>query len=204
VIHNEWKPAGNESAHALPEPLRALVPYLTIGVLAMLLGAAGAIRTLDWQALVAASAVAGAAAQGWTWIRREHLRVAADAWIGHHAGAVPAAGVLSERMQTLMGAKHRAMVAGGLRRVVSDAGRPYRYSARVPVDAVAVRRCEPQLLRLAELLADPRGPVTPRVVVLAEQLLTDTGSPVYRHTTPLGGSLDERLRQTLFELERTL
>jgi hypothetical protein len=95
------------------------------------------------------------------------------------------------------------MVAGSLRRVVFEAGAPYRHSARVPVDAVSVRRCKPQLLRLAELLADPRERVTPRAVVLAEELITNPGSPVYRHTTAVAGSLDECLRQTLFELERS-
>jgi hypothetical protein len=205
VIHNHWNTAGSELPNGLPDPLRAIAPYLTIGLLAALLGAAGVIRTLDWEALVAASAFAGSAALGSTWLRREHVRVAADAWIAHHAGSAPAASVLDQRAATLTGARHRAMVAGSLRRVVSEAGSPsYRRSARVPVDAVAVRHCEPQLLRLAGLLADPRTPVTPRAVVLAEELITDPGSPVYRHTTQLGCSLGERLRQTLFELERSL
>jgi hypothetical protein len=203
VIHNAWRISQDEPAGGPPNPLRTLVPYLAIGLLAALLGVANAIRILDSEALVAASALAGSAAVIWSWARREHLHAAADAWIGHQAGVAPPANVLRDRAATLIGTRHRAMVAGSLRRIVSEAGAPYRRSARLPVDAIAVRRCRPQLLRLANLLVEPHGPATARAVVLAEELITDPGSPVYRHTTPAAGSLDERLRQTLFELERS-
>jgi hypothetical protein len=191
----------SEPESGLPRPSHAFIPYLTIGGLAALVGSAGAINAREWTAIVGASLAGGLGALAWSGIQRARLSQAADAWIAHGAGTPPPAGVVRERSAALVGARHRRTIASSLRRVVLEAAEPYLRSARVPVNAASVRASSPQLLRTADVLADTSRPVSARAVVLAGELITDPGSPVYRHNA--AAALQERLRQTLFELERS-
>lgn len=187
----------------LPRPLHSVLPYLAIGGLAGVLGASGALRATAWTAVLIASLAGGTGALAWAWIRRRQLSVCADAWLTHERGHRPSPGVLRDRTHTLLAPRHRRMVAGSLRRVACEPERSSGPSARVPLDLSAVRACQPQLVRAAADLEDVSQPVSARAVVLAEELITDPGSPIYRHAHSGAQALEERLRQTLFELERS-
>ena len=60
-----------------------------------------------------------------------------------------------------------------------------------PVDRSAVRACRSQLLELAALLCDSGHEVTPRGVLLSEQLLVDPSSPLFGRRDP--GHLLQRI-----------
>src|SRR5690242_13790931 len=165
----------------VPEPLRAVGPYAVIAALTAALGAAGFIGFRVWSALFAAAIVAGTGAGLWAQARRRQRFRAADAWIAHGRGSRPAEDVLRERSAILVDPHHRRMLAQSLRRTVADATGEHRgRSARVPLDRVVVRACAPDLLGVADVLGDRLRAVTPRAVVLAEELITDPGSPIYR------------------------
>lgn len=187
----------------LPHPLQSVLPYLTIGGLAGALGASGELRTTVWTAVLMASIVGGIGALAWSCIRRERLYSATDDWIAHRRGALPSPAVLRERSAMLTAAGHREMIARSLRRIVSQAEAPRRHSAQLPLDAAAVRSGAPGLLRVASEIASAGQQISARAVVLSEELITDPGSPVYRHASSTAAALDERLRQILFELERS-
>ncbi len=187
----------------LPHPLQSVLPYLTIGGLAGALGASGALRATAWTAVLIASIAGGMGALAWSWIRRKQLSAHADAWLTHERGRRPSPEVLRDRTHTLLAPRHRRMVAGSLRRVACEPEGASGLSARVPLDIPAVRACQPQLVRAAADLEDVSQPVSARAVGLAEELITDPGSPIYRHAHSGAPALEERLRQTLFELERS-
>jgi len=140
----------------------------------------------------------------WTSIVTHRRRGQADAWLAHPAGEGPGSDVLARRSRQLVAAHHRRMVGASLRLLAEEPARPRGRSARVPVDTAAVHSCAGLLTRAAGALEDVSRPVSPRAVALAQELITDPGSPVYLCTTPSPAALEERLRQTLFELERSL
>jgi hypothetical protein len=104
----------------------------------------------------------------------------------------------------LVGRRHRRGIAHSLRRAVADARRPAGQTARVPVEPAIARASADDVHRVADVLADRLRAVTPRAVALAEELITDPGSPVYRNGTSTVRALEERLRVILFELEGSL
>ena len=53
-----------------------------------------------------------------------------------------------------------------------------------PLDRVAVRGSRPQLLALAGRLYDTSQTVTPRGVLLVDDLLVDGNGPLYGHSNP--------------------
>lgn len=53
-----------------------------------------------------------------------------------------------------------------------------------PLDRGSVRECRPQMLELAALLCDFDHVVTPRGVLLVQQLLADSSGPLYGHDNP--------------------
>lgn len=84
------------------------------------------------------------------------------------------------RAAQLTGARERAHVAGALRRVVRDAGRPAPHlSAAIPVNARAVTAAGQSLLGIAELL-DGEQPVGAAGIARLRRLLSDGGGPLYR------------------------
>ena len=94
------------------------------------------------------------------------------------------------------------MLAATFRRIAASADGPLRPSAAVPLDRAAVRVERDRLARLAAALADVGSPVSARGVALAQALVTDPASPLYRSLAPRADALHGKLTQTLFELER--
>jgi hypothetical protein len=75
-------------------------------------------------------------------------------------------------------------------------------SARVPLDRRAIVAEAALIGRLAGRLADVESPVGARGVALAELLVTDCASPLYRGGGRRDDELHRRLTQILFEIER--
>lgn len=74
----------------------------------------------------------------------------------------------------------RALVATGLERVVASVDKPNGpLSAAIPVRRRAVRNARVDLMTLADDLRRTAAP-NPRGVAMAERLITDPGSPLYR------------------------
>jgi hypothetical protein len=67
-----------------------------------------------------------------------------------------------------------------------------------PLDRVAVRECRPQLLALAGRLYDQSQPVTPRGVLLVDELLVDGSGPLYGSGSP------KRLAEAVEHVHRIL
>jgi hypothetical protein len=71
----------------------------------------------------------------------------------------------------------------------------------VPLDRTAVVAESALLRQLARRLGDVEAPVAARGVALAELLVTDCASPLYRGGAPGSDELHRRLTQILFEIE---
>jgi len=189
-------------AHAaLPSPLRAAAPYAVILAATAIAAAAGLISGRPAVALASAGTAAAALAALWAWFRRARLRELADRFIATGSGAPPAAAVAARRTELTSTRERR-----GLARSMSDAvtiarSRP-SMSARVPLDRRAVVAESALLRQLAHRLDDVEAPVAARGVALAELLVTDCASPLYRGTAPGSDELHRRLTQILFEMER--
>jgi hypothetical protein len=184
--------------HGLPQPGRAVLPYAAI-VAAAPAFVAGHALGLRAGVAVAGSAIAAAAGAAlWSMTARMQLRDRADRYIATGAGDPPAAAVLVERRAELVGGRERRMLAATLRRAVAAADRPPVRSARVPLDAAAVRAERAQIERLAALLSATDVSVSARAVARTSLLVTDATSPLYGRR---GDELHRRLVQTLFDLE---
>jgi hypothetical protein len=187
------------SDQGLPRPGRAILPYAAV------LAAAPAFvagQALSLRAGIATAGSALAAAAGaWVWsvVARAQQRDRADRFIANGAGHAPSPAVLAERRAELVSGRERRMLATTLRRVVASVDRPPVRSARVPLDAAAVRAERAQIERLAATLSATDVPVTARGVARTSLLLTDAMSPLYHRG---GEELHRRLIQTLFEIER--
>jgi len=187
--------------HGLPRPGRAVLPYAAVLAAAPAF-VGGHALSLRAGAVTAGSALA-AAAGAWTWsiVARAQLRDRADRFIATGAGEAPAAAVLAERRAELVGRKERRMLAATLRRAVASAEKPPVRSARVPLDAAAVRAERAQIERLAAALSATDVPISARGVARTSLLITDAMSPLYGRG---GDELHRRLVQTLFELDEGL
>jgi hypothetical protein len=189
-------------AGALPSPLRSAAPYAVILAATPLMAAGGAF-TREWAwALAAAAALAGAGAGVWGWMQRVMLCDLVDRWIATGAGAPPPDAVVTQRREELGSERERRMLATSLRRLVAAAQAPPSVSARVPADRRMVTAEAALIERLAAHLADVNTPVEARSVALVHMLVSDVGSPLYRHGQPGGDDLHRRLTQVLFEIER--
>jgi hypothetical protein len=83
------------------------------------------------------------------------------------------------RTNELCSDEHRRAVAESVIQVVKASETRYLPSAS-PLNRVAAREQLPLLLRIAAVLADTQHRVTPRGVLLVEQLLTGSKSPLYQ------------------------
>jgi hypothetical protein len=98
------------------------------------------------------------------------------------AGESPAAdAVLERRSLQLLSRRRRRQAAQGLARAWSERSRRAGFSAAIPVDTAAVTVARPALEQLAAALRS-RRPVQPRGVALAQALLSDPESALYRPT----------------------
>ncbi len=181
----------------------AALPYGVLGALAAALGGLGVLTARAAAAGGIAACIGAAGAAAASLMRRQSRLWAADVWLAHGAGPRPADDVLRQRAAGLVASRHRRLLAGTLRRFVQDAEHPDPVSSRMRLDRVAVRACAHLLERAAAELGATGRPVTPRAVALAEELVTSPGSPLYRQRAPGTRALKERLRQLVFELERT-
>ena len=90
---------------------------------------------------------------------------------------------LAWRIAELVSEENRTSLARSLTDVVQAADERLLPTAS-PLDRPAVRECRPQLLALAARLYDQALTVTPRGVLLTEQLLVDGSGPLYGHGDP--------------------
>jgi hypothetical protein len=183
----------------LPRPGRAVLPYAAILAAAPAFVAGHALRPGAGVATAAAALAGAAGAWAWSLVARTQLRDRADRFIATGAGRAPGPAVLAERRAELVAHAERRMLAATLRRVVASADRPPVRSARVPVDAAAVRAERAHIERLAAVLAATDVPLPARAVARASLLVTDAASPLYGRG---GDQLHRHLAQTLFEIER--
>jgi len=189
-------------AHAaLPSPVRAAAPYAVILAVTAIAAAAGVISGRPAKAILLAGAAAAVVAALWGWFQRALLRELADRFIATGFGAPPVEAVIARRAE-LTGPRERRGLARSMSEAVEVAKAPPAMSARVPLDRRAVVAESELLRRLAGRLADVDSPVAARGVALAELLVTDCASPLYRRGAPEGDELHRRLTQILFEMER--
>jgi hypothetical protein len=85
---------------------------------------------------------------------------------------------LAWRALELTSVDHRLAVSRDLTNAVHEAD-GNRLPGASPLNRVAVRSARSQLLALASRLADIETPVLPRGVLLADQLVSDSRSPLY-------------------------
>jgi hypothetical protein len=90
---------------------------------------------------------------------------------------------LAWRTAELVGEENRVTLGRSLTDVVHASDERLLPSAS-PIDRAAVRECRPQLLDLAARLFDLERSITPRGVLLAQQLLEDGSGPLYGHGEP--------------------
>ncbi|HKV68164.1 MAG TPA: hypothetical protein VJN72_08735, partial [Gaiellales bacterium] len=119
------------------------------------------------------------------------------------SGAPPAEAVVARRAE-LISTRERRGLARSMSEAVAVAKAPPGMTARVPLDRSAVVAESVLLRQLANRLDDVESPVAARGVALAELLVTDCGSPLYRGAEPGSDELHRRLTQILFEIERAV
>lgn len=95
------------------------------------------------------------------------------------------------RQALLLRRRYRSAVARGLRGIVAAArGRDRNmFAARLPLREGEILESEPLILTLADELEQEES-VSPRGVIMADRLITDGASPVYR-PTPMDGTGDK-------------
>ncbi len=172
-----------ESAGRLGGPRAIATP--AVAYLAPLAGAlvalAAGVETRTVVVAVAASAIVCALVRGVIeHARIEAARERADRWIACRIGQPPSDAVLLARIEELTSPRLRAHLARSFRRIAADAvesgGRaltPAQHNRRV------LRAHVDALRRMADRLADPAQPVTPRGVALVHGLVTAGGGPLY-------------------------
>jgi len=194
---------GVTPAHtALPSPVRAAAPYGVILAATAIAAAAGLISGRPAAALASAGTAAAALAALWAWFRRARMRELADRFIATGSGAQPPVEAVIARRAELTSSRERRGLARSMSEAVAVAEAPPVMTARVPIDRHAVVAESALLRQLAHRLDDLDAPVAARGVALAELLVTDCASPLYRGAAPGGDELHRRLTQILFEIER--
>ncbi len=95
------------------------------------------------------------------------------------------------RQARLLHRRYRSAVARGLRRIVAAARRRDRsmFAAQLPLREGEILNSEPLILTLADELEHEES-ISPRGVILADRLITDGASPIYR-PTPMARARDE-------------
>jgi hypothetical protein len=98
--------------------------------------------------------------------------------------------VVLVRRARLLHRRYRSAVATGLRRLVAAArGRDRNiFAAQLPIREGEILASEPLILTLADDIEQDEH-ISPRGVILADRLLTDGASPIYR-PTPMNHSLE--------------
>jgi hypothetical protein len=115
-----------------------------------------------------------------TWNARRELqrqRERADAALRATRLASPR---LAWRSRELVAEEHRLELGRSLIGALHVADER-RLPSASPLDRVAIRLCRPDLLALGSLLCELERPVAARGVLLVEELLSDTGGPLYGH-----------------------
>ncbi len=186
---------------ALPSPVRAAAPYAVILAATGIAAAAGLISGRPAEALSAAGTAAAVVAALWGWFQRMRLRELADRFIATGSGAPPLEAVMARRAE-LTSPRERRGLARSMSEAVAFAKTAPGMSARVPLDRQAVTAESALIRRLAGRLEDVESPVAARGVALAELLVTDCASPLYRGGASGSDELHRRLTQILFEMER--
>jgi hypothetical protein len=129
-----------------------------------------------------------------THLRSHHLDRALASGISPDSSAA-----LSLRAQTLIGGRARATLAGYLRRLVSDAQRPFQpLSVGLPICRRKILRSRITLDALAERLVS-RDPLDVMGVAKVRMLLIDGCGPIYDR--PGADDLEPALRDALQALE---
>jgi hypothetical protein len=133
------------------------------------------------------------------WERRRALRVARAAADAELIDARLPSPRLAWRTEELVSESHRLAVGRELAAVVHAADERLLPGSS-PLDRGAVREARAVLLELASRLFDLDRTVLPRGVLLAEQLLTDSRSPLFTHHAT--DAMRERAGEALHALDR--
>jgi hypothetical protein len=189
---------------ALPSPVRAAAPYAVILAATAIAAAAGLISGRPAAALASAGTAAAVLAALWAWVRRACLRELADRFIATGSGIHPPVEAVNARRAELTSPRERRSLARSMSEAVAAAKARPGMTARVPLDRTAVVAESDLLRQLARRLDDVEAPVAARGVALAELLVTDCASPLYRGAAPGSDELHRRLTQILFEIERAV
>ena len=162
----------------MPQPLRAGVPWLGPALLAL----GGALVGLHARELVAAATgclIVGAVRAVVELRELWALRRAADAVLRTGARVHPYSTLLVWRAGELTSGHNRKLLARSFRNIIRELERPSLMSA-VPLDRRQAREHADLLVALANRLGDLDSRISPRGVVLVEDLLTDgVNSPLF-------------------------
>ena len=202
-VHHPQASSGRETPSGLPRAERWAIPYVAIATASAAAQIAGISLPIHAGIITAAAFVCAvlAFAAGSLW--RTYARDRADRWIAHRIGARPAPRVVAERSAELVSSPHRRDSAQALKRMLVNCEHPPQISSQVPLNRDAVYAHRADIGRLADVLGDASRAVTPRGVVLADELVTSPVSPAYGRGENQKRSLHEAVSQALFELERS-
>jgi hypothetical protein len=178
-----------------PRPVRTAWPFVALAALALLLDAD---PRLPWLAGVAtASFFLGAAGVrgSRSYLELRSLRSAADVQILRGV-RIPYADFVGWRAHELEDPSARRRVRGPLRHLIRDLERVTLPGA-APVNRVVARRYLPQLRELDDLLD---GECAARGLLLLDQFLTNSGSPLYARER--AAAFGRTLTQIRHELHR--
>ncbi len=160
----------------VPSPVAAALPLVALAAFALLLDAA---PELPWEVGVAVAglfATAAAARLTQRWLAVQHLRRVADQLIlrGGRAATSP---LVAWRALELTSEHQRRLMAREATRLVRELG-PETLPGAVPLNRAVARRHRSALEELADML-EHEPAVDARGILLAKQLLTSPGSPLY-------------------------
>jgi hypothetical protein len=114
-----------------------------------------------------------------------------------HGGVTEASPAVVVRRARLLHRRHRSAVATGLRKLVDAARGRHRnmFAAQLPIQEREIRESAPLILTLADDVEHEES-VSPRGVILADRLVTDGGSPMYR-PSPMDQAADETVESAV-------
>ena len=114
-----------------------------------------------------------------SWIARARARGDADRWLRLSEGRWETHAAFAWRTAELTSPRERRVLARSLCGVVSDVRAPSSIFSTAPLNRRGLRPYVEQIEELAGRIGDLEQPVTAAGIVLARDLLTDGGSPLY-------------------------
>jgi hypothetical protein len=162
----------------IPQPLRSGLALAGVGVLPLVAGVTGLVRPLSALVLAGIFVAAGTLRASLAYHELLGLRRLADSELRLGKEPYLHSALVSWRSAELTSTRHRTALARAAARTERDVS-PATLPGASPLNRVAARPQIDLFRRLAERLSALDAPVTPHSVLLVEDLLTSSESPLY-------------------------